>query len=121
LGRNYFLYIAIAITTAITVGSLISTKNVGQVPVHVSDKVIHFGAYFLLALSWFLTFRNKYKLFINYLIIALAVFVYGIIIEVCQMVLTTYREADVYDMLANLGGVLAALLFFTLVNKKKMS
>ena len=51
-----------------------------------------------------------YHFFLSFFVIAFCVFIYGIIIEVCQMLLTTYREADVYDMLANLGGMTSMFL-----------
>lgn len=119
MGRNYFLYLSVAITIAITVGSLISVKDIGQPPAHVSDKLVHFSGYFVLAFSWFLTFNKKFKLVKPFLLIAVVVFVYGIVIEVCQVLFTASREADGYDILANLGGVLASLLVFTAIFRKK--
>lgn len=119
MGRNYFLYLAVTLTLVIFIGSLISVKAVNSVPVHFSDKIIHFVAYFLLALSWFFTYNVKQRLLKYYLVIAMFVFVYGIIIEACQMLFTNERQADIYDILANLTGVLAALILFNAFFKKK--
>jgi VanZ family protein len=117
LKRKYFLYIAIFLTIAITVGSLISMKNVVKAPIHFFDKILHSSAYFMLALSWLLAFKNKKSIKFA-TAIAFAVFIYGIIIEVLQGTLTNYRQADLYDMLANLVGITCALLVFVTFSQK---
>lgn len=116
--RKYFIYIAVTLTVVITVGSLISVKGESAIPVHFSDKFVHFVAYFLLALSWFFVYNSKPKLLKSYLAIAMLVFVYGIIIEACQMLFTDERQADIYDMLANLVGISSALVIFKTFLKK---
>ena len=77
----------------------------------VSDKVMHGGAYFGLALLWIFfavfTYQEK-KLLSRIVIISIASIAFGIFIEVLQDVLTNYRQLDLYDILANGIGVLAA-------------
>ena len=119
MGRKYFIYIAVTLTVVITVGSLISMKGESAIPVHFSDKFVHFVAYFLLTLSWFFVYNSKPRLLKSYVTIAMLVFIYGIIIEVCQMLFTDERQADVYDMLANLVGISSALAIFKTYFKKK--
>lgn len=116
--RNYFIYIAVFLTVLITVGSLIPPKEVVEVKVPSFDKVIHFGAYFLLALSWLLSFIKKSKEATYAYIIVFLVGVYGIIIEGLQATITTVRQADIYDIIANFTGVLVALLIFSKVLQK---
>ena len=117
--RNYYLYISLFLTTLITVGSLISMKNVVETNINNFDKIIHLGDYLMLALSWFLSFKTKNKSLKKNVLIAVVVFFYGIIIEVLQVTLTNHRQADFYDMLANFVGITAAFVFFTLVLQKK--
>lgn len=119
MARNYYLLLSIALTAIITIGSLISAKSIGTPQVQHFDKVLHFGAYFVLSLSWFLTFSDKLRALKLYVSIAVIVFLYGVIIEGCQLLCTNERQADVFDMLANLGGVLIGFLFFILILKKK--
>ncbi len=116
--RNYFIYLGLFLTILITVGSLIPPKKVVEVNVPSFDKVIHFGSYFLLALSWLLASAKKYKEIKYTLTIAFSVGVYGIIIEGLQATLTTVRQADIYDIIANFTGVLVALLVFSKVSQK---
>lgn len=118
MGRNYYLYIAIFFTIAITLGSLLSLKGIEQPKVHFFDKFVHVGGYFVLNLSWLLAFQTKIKTLKPAILISCLVFVYGIVIEVLQAVLTNYRQADFYDMLANLLGISIALFIFMLVFKK---
>lgn len=119
MGRKIILYSAIFLTIAIAVGSLISIKNVVETKVHNFDKIIHFGAYFVLALSWLLSFKINEESKKITLLIAFLVFVYGIIIEVLQGTLTDYRQVDIYDIIANFIGIVVAFLFFSLVFQKK--
>jgi len=120
LERNYYFYIALILTIAITIGSLVSLKNVVVETKFVfADKIIHLGAYFLLTLSWLLTFSKNKKNEFTLLVIAVTVLFYGIIIEVFQGVMVSNRQADFYDILANLAGIIAACLFFNTISKKK--
>jgi len=81
------------------------------------DKTAHFVFYFVLTLVWYIAlvkiYKNKYLKYI----IAVAVIIYGIIIEMLQG-LTNYRQEDFNDVLANTGGTLLALLFIFLLNLK---
>ena len=119
MGRNYFLYIALCLTTLITVGSLISVNNIVETKINFFDKTIHVGAYLILTLSWLLSYRSNTKSIKNHLLIAFAVFVYGIIIEALQGMLTDNRQADIYDIFANLVGITASFLIFAVVYQKK--
>ena len=118
MGRNYFFYIAILLTVAITVGSLISLKNELQIGVQVSDKILHSVGYFMLTISWLLAYNVKSNPMKLSLLIASAVFIYGIIIEILQGALTDYRQADLYDVFANFTGIVVAIMFFVFVLKK---
>jgi glycopeptide antibiotics resistance protein len=55
---------------------------------------------------------------IFYIAIALALVVYGIVIELLQGSATTYRTPDVWDVLANSIGVILGSLTFLLFFKK---
>ena len=77
-----------------------------------TDKMMHLGAYFILAFVWFF-----YYLFKNqdnnieikgFLIISGIVILFGMLIEVLQGALTEYRDPDWADILANSIGVLLA-------------
>ena len=79
-----------------------------------SDKMMHGGAYFGLGLLWMLfatfTFEDK-GLFKRIIVISVISIAFGIFIEVLQDTLTSYRQLDFYDILANTIGVVVAGVF----------
>lgn len=86
-----------------------------------SDKIFHLLAYFICTWLWFNSFfyrfkNNKTQSIIRSIIVSAF---FGIIIEVLQKVITTFRSFDVLDIVANLLGVLiAALLINNYFNKE---
>ena len=119
LERNA-LVIAILLTLVIAFLSLVSLKGIHVIKVKNSDKYSHFIAYFVLCLSWLFAHMHSSKLQLKKLkkyTIVLFLIVYGIIIEVLQGVLTTYRQADFFDFLANSAGVLMAAFIFEKVRR----
>lgn len=119
LGRNYFFYVAVLLTIAIAVGSLISLDKGLGIGVQISDKILHAFGYCLLAISWLLAYVPRTNSWKSIILTISAVFIYGIIIEIFQGVFTNNRQADIYDVLANLTGITMATLFFALILKKK--
>ncbi|WP_246034780.1 VanZ family protein [Polaribacter aestuariivivens] len=81
------------------------------------DKWQHGFAYFTLSICWLLTFINKAQK--KYLIAFLCI-AFGIIIEVLQNELTSYRTGDYLDVLANTTGVLLGLVVFNQIYKKNL-
>jgi VanZ family protein len=76
------------------------------------DKIVHFGLYFVFALFLMSGFVRQYaKMSIKaYIFSFVLAFLLGVIIEFMQE--TTGRSYDIYDMIANTTGVIAALLLF---------
>ena len=115
--KDKIIFIAIFIAIAIGFLSLIKAP---EPPIQISyqDKIYHIIAYFTLALTWMLSYPvSRQKKMIKYVIAFGCVF-YGIIIEVLQTTLTTYRTASLLDILANSVGVFIALLIFNSIYKK---
>ncbi|MBK5210294.1 MAG: VanZ family protein [Flavobacteriaceae bacterium] len=119
MGRNYFFYVAVFLAITIAVGSLISLKNGLGIGMQISDKILHASGYCILTISWLLAYRPKTYLWKSLILVAVAVFIYGIIIEILQGVFTYNRQADIYDAFANLAGITMATLFFAIILKKK--
>lgn len=106
-----FLIPALVYTGIILYLSLINLADIPVSTLGMSDKLMHTGAYFGLGLLWMLygifSFQEK-NLVTGIVVISLASVVFGIFIEVLQDTLTSYRELDFYDVLANTIGVIAA-------------
>lgn len=117
LFKDRFLYVALAVTAAIAFLSLI---QLGESSINVShlDKLEHTIAYCTLGFTWMMGIKKSHhNLRVRYLV-ATACFFYGIIIEVLQTTITSYRTASVLDVLANMVGIGIALLLFKLIFKK---
>lgn len=84
------------------------------------DKVFHFLAYTVFTALWFFALKSLFKFNFNktiWLTIVVA-FIFGIIVEYLQNELTTFRSADVKDVIANTLGILATSGVMVL-NKKR--
>jgi len=110
------LALTIIYSTALAYVSLVKLNDVPDIGVSFGDKIFHFLAYSILTFLWFGTFFFNFNLkkrrAITYSVIISIMF--GIIVEVLQDQLTTYRSMDIYDVLANTFGVLLALLIIVL-------
>jgi len=76
------------------------------------DKFLHVFAYFTLASIWYFALRERIKKYNFKIILIVILTLYGIIIEALQGGITNYRTADLYDVFANMFGILLATLFF---------
>ncbi|WP_243456871.1 VanZ family protein [Polaribacter batillariae] len=86
-----------------------------EAPISHIDKWQHSFAYFTLSICWLLSFfRKPHK---KYLIVFLCI-LFGIIIEILQSELTSYRTGDYLDVLANTTGVFLGLVVFNQIYKK---
>lgn len=122
--------IAVLYTIALTLGSLMRPIHITAKPISNIDKLLHAGAYFGLTVLWILWMLYKrsdqkeisskalWKITIGVVIIAV---LYGVLMEVLQGTLTSYRTPDTWDIVANTtGSVLALLACYVYINKSKM-
>ena len=112
------IFIAVFFTISITIGSLVKSDLIAIEIVSISDKTIHFIAYFFLMLSWLYVFFKKKSFSKNVKFIFIGCIVFGIIIEILQGVTTTYRTLSFLDVAANTLGVLFASTVFHFFEKK---
>jgi VanZ family protein len=116
--ENNAIYIAVFFTICILFGSLVKSEFIVVESISVSDKTYHLIAYFLLMLSWLYAFFKREKFEENVKYIILGCFIFGIIIELLQGVITSYRTASYLDIVANTIGVLLAVVIFHVFEKK---
>ncbi|MFC6859795.1 VanZ family protein [Zunongwangia atlantica] len=85
------------------------------------DKVLHTSAYFVLFLVWKISFFLKAENNLSYkstiLKISVACTGFGMLIEVLQGTLTSYRQPDWLDVIANSTGVLTASILFLIFKR----
>jgi VanZ family protein len=117
--HNLFRALAVFFTVVITIGSLARFDDKALPSFDLSDKLVHVLAYGVLCISWLLARFSYRRKPIPSFTMALLVFVYGIIIEVFQHIGTSHRQADWYDLLANLVGILMATALYSLILRTK--
>jgi len=105
------IYLALACSFLILIFSLIPVQSNLLGTVNNSDKILHTFSYTLLSLSWLFYFKPIKNLKVKFFL-ALNLFFFGIIIEVLQSALTTYRTGSLYDVVANTIGIFIALFSF---------
>lgn len=115
LERNSFL-IALTFTILITYLSLTSLNDL-NIKIATSDKTLHIVGYFILSLSWYFAMKKTELNFKHKIIITIAVFAFGCILELLQGAITQNRMADFYDVFANTLGILLAFFSFNYLLK----
>ncbi len=99
---------------ALTVVSLMPSEGLPHITYN--DKIAHFAAYFLLALSACSLSLPRQKL----RSLLLGIVLYGIVIEACQGLLIPGRHASLLDALANTLGVIAAIAVYRYRKSRKL-
>ena len=99
----------------IVYSSLSNLNNSIQFEFEHMDKVIHYMIYSIFSLLVYNT-AKAYNPKKSLIITILLTITFGIIIELCQSILTTYRDFELLDIFANIMGTLTIAMF---INKKK--
>jgi VanZ family protein len=110
--RVQFLFgiLSVLLVAFISYESLIEVSD--EPTIEHLDKLVHFGAYFLLGSLMLPALRR-----IPPLIVFLGLVVFGAAIEIAQGTMGIGRSADILDACANTAGALAAVLVWAYLSK----
>ncbi|MFT4781000.1 MAG: VanZ family protein [Psychroserpens sp.] len=117
--KKWALPILVLYALALTIGSLAQIGDIPSLGSSFDDKIYHVIAYFFFTVLVYNSCKRRTVVY-AILISAICVILYGIVIEVLQQVLTSYRTLDIYDVMANALGVAFAALIIGLKNKLKL-
>lgn len=106
--KKLWLTLAIAHSIFILILSFINVDSFPEIGSDHDDKIFHTLAYALLAGLWIMA--NGKFLLGSIVKVSIIVFLYGMIIEVCQGMFATHREFDIIDQFANSIGIALAVL-----------
>ncbi|WP_395058457.1 VanZ family protein [Flavobacterium sp.] len=108
------IWIALFWTFLILYLSLKTSVNVPKINFQNADKVVHFTFYFGFVILWYryLVFKNS-VLLNNKIVLVLISIGLGIAIEFAQKSMTTTRQADFWDVVANSAGTLVGIFVAT--------
>jgi VanZ family protein len=104
LRRKAWAAASVLLVAVVVVASLMPSGSVPTPPVLGFDKIEHFVAYAVLA-AWFTGLYPRSR----YLLIAILLALLGLAIEVLQQAMGLGREADPFDLMADLAGIGAGL------------
>ncbi|MFD2564087.1 VanZ family protein [Aquimarina rubra] len=123
--HKFLLTLAFAYTSLVSWLSLARVFIPIDVQITGSDKIGHSLAYFVFTIIWFLFFfysEKQHKEFSQSLIRASVFgFLFGILMELLQALLTTYRSPEWNDVLANTSGIIFALIILKVLKNKLVS
>lgn len=123
LESKSLFFITILYTIALFVASLIKISD-PSLPVHFNnaDKLFHLCAYLILTVlwQWYYFAKTKSTRLKPYLSICVSTIIFGIIIEILQEKLTTYRSFEYLDIVADTVGALLSILILFLFKSKVM-
>lgn len=117
--KNTYLWLALLWTCLVTVLSLVTIGNIGNsIPIPNKDKYVHFTFYFVFVVVWSLfAKRTNMTKKIKWIVLFSAIG-YGILMEICQGIISTNRSPDIMDVFANSIGAITGLIFITIILKK---
>ena len=119
--KNALFSLAISWTILIAVLCLVKFTDLPSFGVSGADKYVHFTFHFVFTILWgFYSWAKLNDITISKIgRVVILSFCYGILIEILQEIYTKTRHADIFDVLANGTGALAALVFFVLIKRQK--
>ncbi len=82
------------------------------------DKLVHATIFFILAILIILAAFSRHLSYRVTMVLLFLAVCYGILLEVLQAALFSERSTEVFDMLANSAGVVAAALFYKRLQKE---
>ena len=122
--KQFFLSAALFWTGVILFFCLENAQNIPQIAIPFVDKMVHVVFHFIFTILWFLYFKKKFSSpnMTRLLSIAwMSSLFFGIAIELIQQYVTTTRNADIIDVLANsIGATFAVLLLLKLNTYNKI-
>ena len=122
LNKNKSFLVALLWTLLVTFLSLVSIRRLlgfgDSIHLANKDKIVHFIFYLVMVILWMYYF-SKVQIASKGLKIVLGAILYGIVMEICQEVFTTYRTADILDVVANSSGALSGFFLYKTIKAKK--
>jgi len=79
------------------------------------DKLGHFGLYFILMTVIILEHKNSFNNTRQLILIALIPFIFGTLMEILQLLITTDRQGEILDAVSNAAGITAALFLWLFI------
>ncbi len=122
--KKLYLISSILLVAFLTFISLKETFSLASKFISFFDKIAHTCAYIALTFFWsrsLMLFKPSFSVKKVLLIVALFLFIYGIIIEVLQTRLTVSRVGEFQDVIANVLGIVLGSLLVRYIYKLELN
>ena len=113
---NNSLFFAISSSLLVLILSLVNMEGIPNFTISYTDKFEHVFAYSVISFFWMLSSKLG-KVPVSFFSLLLIIIVYGIIIELLQLSLTSHRTGDLMDVIANSIGVAIGYIFLKILNR----
>ncbi len=80
------------------------------------DKVVHIIIFSSLGFFWLISASKKHASILTQFFVSLSLLTYGVCIEITQDLMPFDRAFDVWDIVADSGGILISILIYRLMN-----
>ena len=121
---KYLLFlVALLWTGIVSYFCLVNSNEIPVINIPNLDKCIHTFFHLVFTFVWFLFFSKQLKLDTIFKPLMFSVvfsFVFGITIEVLQNLITTTRNADAFDIVANMVGSILAVFVVVICDKSSV-
>jgi VanZ family protein len=109
----------LSISTALVILylSLASSETINKIPVfhfQGEDKIVHFVMYAFFTGVLLFENRNRIETGHRLILFALIPFIFGASLELMQSLFTTTRSGSIFDLLANVSGILFSVIIYRL-------
>ncbi len=112
LGGKSVVVIAVLFHIVITALMLMPSAEIGYIDISQLDKLIHAGIYVCLFILWASVTIKREASKPSIFWVAIALFIYGIVIEVLQEKWIVTRTFDFWDIVANSVGIVIGYIVF---------
>ena len=110
--KNIFTIITTLVIIYLSLAGSLTFGNSGLLNIPYIDKIGHFGLYFILMAVIILEHRNSFRNTRQLLLIALIPILFGTLMEILQITLTSDRKGEILDATANFLGIIVALFLW---------
>jgi VanZ family protein len=118
LTRNKFSIITALIIMYLSLTNSHTFDEVSFLDSPYTDKIVHFAMYFGLMSVLLFENRRTIKSRAHLLMLAFIPLGFGILMEILQALFTVTRSGSIYDVLANLSGIVVSLLIWLFIKPK---
>jgi VanZ family protein len=121
LKKNIFSFLVALIILYLSLANSRSFDKVPLFEIPYLDKLVHFAMYFVLMLVIIFENRKSIKSNRQLILISTIPFIYGVVLEILQAVLTNTRSGNIFDALADGAGIFAALIIGSVYLQRRKS